>query len=98
MRKNVAGDKTVIPDNWQDRAGTKTHLPLGDRMAALIAWALVVHVDLLVKGLRPPEAAALRAALDEKVNTNRMLSKRSRPLSRRHGAQPQETAQVGEET
>jgi uncharacterized protein YqcC (DUF446 family) len=42
-----------------------------DRVAALIAWLLVVRVDDLVKGQRPPEAAALRAALDKIINTNR---------------------------
>jgi hypothetical protein len=52
-------------------------------MAALIAWMLVVRVDLLVKDRGPPKAAALRAVLDKKVNTNRVLSKRSRPLSQR---------------
>src|ERR1700684_4246888 len=36
-----------------------------DRVAALIAWMLVVRVGNLVKGHGPPEAAALRAALDE---------------------------------
>jgi len=51
-------------------------------VAALIAWMLIVRVDELVKNLRPPKAAALRAALDEIINTNRMPSMRSRPLSR----------------
>jgi hypothetical protein len=50
-------------------------------MAALIAWMLVVRVGLLVKDRRPPEAAALRAVLDKKANTNTVLSMRSRPLS-----------------
>jgi hypothetical protein len=40
-------------------------------MAALIAWLPIVRVDNLVKGLRPPEAAARSAALDKIVNTNR---------------------------
>jgi len=40
-------------------------------MAALIAWMLVVRVDELVKDLRPPKAAALRAVLDKFINTNR---------------------------
>ena len=52
-----------------------------DRLAALIAWMLVVRVDDLVKDRRPPKAAALRAVLDKIINTNRVLSKRSRPLS-----------------
>src|SRR5579862_7948427 len=47
--------------------------------AALIAWTLLVRVDGCVKGLLPPKAAALRAALDATINSNRMLSKRSRP-------------------
>jgi hypothetical protein len=51
-------------------------------MAALIAWTLVVRVGDLVKDQRPPEAAALRAVLDKIANTNRVLSMRSRPLSR----------------
>jgi hypothetical protein len=50
-------------------------------MAALLAWMLVVRVGDLVKNRRPPEAAALRAVLDKITNTNRVLSKRSRPLS-----------------
>jgi hypothetical protein len=52
-----------------------------DRMAALIAWMSIIRVGEFVKGLRPPEAAALRAALDELVTANTVLSKRSRPLS-----------------
>jgi hypothetical protein len=43
---------------------------------------LVVRVDDLVKDQRPPKAAALRAVLDKIINTNRVPSKRSRPLSR----------------
>ena len=39
-------------------------------MVALIAWILVVRVDELVKDLRPPKAAALRAVLDKFINTN----------------------------
>src|SRR4029077_19957450 len=41
----------------------------------------VVRVAELVKDRRPPKAAALRAVLDKFSNTNRVLSKRSRPLS-----------------
>src|ERR1700733_9329664 len=52
-----------------------------DRVAALIAWMLIVRVDDLVKDRRPPEAATLRAVLDKIINTNRVLSMRSRPLS-----------------
>jgi hypothetical protein len=51
-------------------------------MAALIAWMLVVRVDNFVKDQRPPEVAALCAVLDKIINANRVLSKRSRPLSR----------------
>src|SRR5580700_9350809 len=42
---------------------------------------LVVRVGDVVKDRRPPEAAALRAVLDNITNTNRVLSKRSGPLS-----------------
>jgi hypothetical protein len=42
-----------------------------DRVAALIAWMLVVRVGNLVKDRRPPKAAALRAVLDKIANTNR---------------------------
>jgi hypothetical protein len=42
-----------------------------DWAPALIAWMLVVRVDELVKDLRPPKAAALRAVLDKLINTNR---------------------------
>jgi hypothetical protein len=41
-----------------------------ERMAALIAWLPIVRVEL-VKDLRPPKAAALRAVLDKLINTNR---------------------------
>jgi hypothetical protein len=41
-----------------------------ERMAALIAWLPIVRVDELVKDLRPPKAAALRAVLDKFI-TNR---------------------------
>jgi len=62
-------------------------------MAALIAWMPVVRVDDFVKDQRPPIsaftrvfdalwAAALRAVLDKITNTNRVLSMRSRPLSK----------------
>jgi hypothetical protein len=37
----------------------------------LIAWLPIVRVDELVKDLRPPKAAALRAVLDKFINTNR---------------------------
>jgi hypothetical protein len=33
--------------------------------------AAIVRIDDLVKGRRPPEAAALRAALDKIINANR---------------------------
>jgi len=41
-----------------------------DRVAALIAWMLVVRIGNLVKDRRPPEAAALRAVLDKIANAN----------------------------
>ena len=37
----------------------------------MIAWMQVVRVDELVKDLRPPKAAALRAVLDKFINANR---------------------------
>jgi hypothetical protein len=42
-----------------------------DRVAALIAWMLVVRVGDVVKDRRPPKAAALCAVLDNITNTNR---------------------------
>jgi len=39
--------------------------------AALIAWLPIVRVDGVVKDRRPPKAAALRAVLDNSINTNR---------------------------
>jgi len=44
-------------------------LPIGG--AALIAWLPIVRVDDVVKDRRPPEAAALRAVLDNIINANR---------------------------
>src|SRR4029077_10459009 len=63
-------------------AGGNKNVSGTERIAALIAWTLFVRVDDLVKDRRPPKAAALRAVLDKVVNTNSLLSKRSRPLSR----------------
>jgi hypothetical protein len=67
-----------------------------ERVAALIAWMLLVRVGGFVKGLRPPKAAALRAALDETANTNTVLSMRSRPLSRPSGVNPVGTGGAAE--
>src|SRR5580658_1194378 len=50
-------------------------------MAALIAWMPVVRVDLLVKDGAKRRRLRRSTILDKKVNTNRVLSKRSRPLS-----------------
>jgi hypothetical protein len=54
-----------------------------DRMAALIAWMLVVRVDDLVKDGAKRRRLRRSSILDKIINTNRMPSKRSRPLSRR---------------
>jgi hypothetical protein len=67
--------------------------PATERMAALIAWMLVVRVDDLVKDgaisavTRVFDALWRRrlrrsSILDKIINTNRALSMRSRPLSR----------------
>jgi hypothetical protein len=64
-----------------------------ERMAALIAWMLVVRIDDLVKDgaisavTRVFDALRRRrlwrsSILDKNTNTNTVLSKRSRPLSR----------------
>src|SRR5580698_373041 len=52
-------------------------------MAALIAWMLVVRVDDLVKDGAKRRRLRRSSILDKIINTNRMPSKRSRPLSRR---------------
>jgi hypothetical protein len=72
-----------------------------DREAALIAWMLVVRVDDVVKDgaisavTRVFDALWRRrlrrsTILDNIINTNRMPSKRSRPLSRRLRTKPKE--------
>jgi glc operon protein GlcG len=50
-------------------------------MAALIAWTLVVRVDDLVKDGAKRRRLRRSAILDKIANTNRVPSKRSRPLS-----------------
>src|SRR5580698_903091 len=50
-------------------------------MAALIAWMPVVRVDLLVKDGAKRRRLRRSSILDKIINTNRVLSKRSRPLS-----------------
>jgi hypothetical protein len=51
--------------------------------AALIAWTLVVRGDVLVKGGAKRRRLRRSPTLDKNIATNRVLSKRSRPLSRR---------------
>jgi hypothetical protein len=51
-------------------------------VAALIAWMLVVRVDDPVKDGAKRRRLRRSAILDRIINTNRMPSKRSRPLSR----------------
>jgi hypothetical protein len=50
-------------------------------MAALIAWTPVVRVDDLVKDGAKRRRLRRSAILDKIINTNRVLSMRSRPLS-----------------
>ncbi|HWX85472.1 MAG TPA: hypothetical protein VNZ48_17900 [Xanthobacteraceae bacterium] len=52
-----------------------------DRLAALIAWMLVVRVDNLVKDGAKRRRLRRSTILDKIINANRVLSKRSRPLS-----------------
>jgi hypothetical protein len=54
---------------------------LPDRLAALIAWILVVRVDDLVKDGAKRRRLRRSTILDKIINTNRVPSKRSRPLS-----------------
>jgi hypothetical protein len=54
-----------------------------ERMAALIAWMLVVRVDDLVKDGAKRRRLRRSTILDKIINANRVLSMRSRPLSRR---------------
>jgi hypothetical protein len=49
--------------------------------AALIAWMLVVRVDDLVKDGAKRRRLRRSTILDKIINANRVLSKRSRPLS-----------------
>jgi hypothetical protein len=53
-----------------------------DRVATLIAWMLVVRVDDLVKDGAKRRRLRRSMILDKNINANRVLSKRSRPLSR----------------
>jgi len=62
--------------------GAVTNIPLTDQVAALIAWMLVVRVDELVKDGAKRRRLRRSAILDKFINANRVLSKRSRPLSR----------------
>jgi hypothetical protein len=50
-------------------------------VAALIAWMLVVRVDLLVKDGAKRRRLRRSSILDKKINANTVPSKRSRPLS-----------------
>jgi len=52
-----------------------------DRLAALIAWMPVVRVADLVKDGAKRRRLRRSTILDKIGNTNRVLSKRSRPLS-----------------
>src|ERR1700730_8989684 len=72
--------------------GARVNTPMTDRVAALIAWMLVVRVGILVKDgaisavTRVFDALRRRrlrrsSILDKNANSNRVLSKRSRPLS-----------------
>jgi hypothetical protein len=51
-------------------------------MAALIAWMLVVRVDDLVKDGAKRRRLRRSTILDKIINANRVLSMRSRPLSK----------------
>jgi hypothetical protein len=51
-------------------------------MAALIAWMLVVRIDDLVKDGAKRRRLRRSTILDKIINANRVLSMRSRPLSR----------------
>jgi hypothetical protein len=53
-----------------------------DRVAALIAWMLVVRIDDLVKDGAKRRRLRRSTILDKIINANRVLSMRSRPLSR----------------
>jgi len=50
-------------------------------MAALIAWMLVVRVDDFVKDGAKRRRLWRSTILDKVINANRVLYKRSRPLS-----------------
>jgi hypothetical protein len=64
-----AGERSVI--RYLPATERRSVHLITDRVAALIAWLPIVRVDELVKDLRPPKAAALRAVLDKFINANR---------------------------
>jgi hypothetical protein len=68
--------------DWQSMAGAGVSTFDAERMAALIAWMLVVRVDDLVKDGAKRRRLRRSSILDKIINTNRVLSKRSRPLSK----------------
>src|SRR5580704_9352870 len=63
-----------------------------EQVAALIAWMLVVRVGNLVKDGAKRRRLGRSSILDKIANTNTVLSKRSRPLSRPF---PHESAYAG---
>jgi len=73
----------TISEAFGDRHAVLRSILAPDRMAALIAWMLVVRVGDLVKDGAKRRRLRRSSILDKIANANRVLSKRSRPLSRR---------------
>jgi hypothetical protein len=73
----------TISEAFGDRHAVLRSILAPDRMAALIAWMLVVRVGDLVKDGAKRRRLRRSSILDKIANANRVLSKRSRPLFRR---------------
>src|SRR6202035_5189703 len=74
-------DHSTIDCYCQASVGINRFKLKSDRVAALIAWMLVVRVDGLVKDGAKRRRLRRSSILDKIINANRVLSKRSRPLS-----------------
>src|SRR5580700_10147017 len=79
-----AGTLTIYAIEGRGRRCHQVSAAYSERMAALIAWLPIVRVDDLVKGGAKRRRLRRSSTLDKIINTNRVLSKRSRPLSRRY--------------
>ncbi|HLN37421.1 MAG TPA: hypothetical protein VK337_06530, partial [Xanthobacteraceae bacterium] len=77
----VAPHALIQPSAMARRRNVTEWIDTPDRVAALIAWMLVVRIDDLVKDGAKRRRLRRSTILDKIINANRVLSKRSRPLS-----------------